>query len=88
MAEEIKKPSPYITQEEALLLFQSILQNYSGIFRVQSGLLQTIKLRYVNLAADPAGPNEVGDTACVGGKLKICTVAGSPGTWVICGTQT
>lgn len=87
MPEDIKKPVQYITQEEALMLFQSILQNYSGIFRVQSGLLQTIKLRYVNLSADPAGPNEVGDTAVVGGKLKVCTVAGSPGTWVVAGTQ-
>lgn len=87
MAEDIKQPPPYITQEEALLLFQSILQNYSGVFRVQSGLLQTVKLRYVNLSADPSGPNEVGDTAIVGGKLKLCTVAGSPGTWVVVGTQ-
>lgn len=87
MADEIKQPSPYITREEALMLFQSILQNYSGIFRIQSGLLQTIKLRYVNLASDPAGPNEVGDTAVVGGKLKICVTAGSPGSWVSVGTQ-
>ena len=42
----------------------------------------------VNLAANPAGPSEVGDLCCVLTKLKICTVAGTPGTWVIVGTQT
>jgi hypothetical protein len=85
MPEDIKKPSPYITSEEALMLFQSILQNYSGVFRVQSGLLQTIKLRLVNLSADPVA-GEVGDLVCVGGKLKICT-ATTP-TWTVVGTQT
>lgn len=85
MAEDIKQPSPYITTEEALLLFSSILQNYSGIFRVQSGLLQSIKLRLVNLGSDPTA-GEVGDLVVVGGKLKICTET-TP-TWVVVGTQT
>lgn len=39
------------------------------------------------LAADPPGPNSVGDfyySSAVGG-LRVCTVAGSPGTFVTAG---
>jgi hypothetical protein len=40
------------------------------------------------LAAAPAGPNKVGEVyVATGGVAKICTVAGSPGTWVSVGTQ-
>lgn len=40
-------------------------------------------------ASAPAGPNAVGDIyVATGGVLKICTVAGSPGTWVSVGAQT
>lgn len=84
MSEDIKKPVQYITTDEALQLFQSILQNYSGIFRIQSGKLQSIRINLVNLSADPT-IGEVGDLVVVGGKLKICT-ATTP-TWVIVGTQ-
>lgn len=39
--------------------------------------------------AEPTGPNAVGDMyVTTAGVLKICTVAGSPGTWVSVGTQT
>jgi hypothetical protein len=39
-------------------------------------------------AAAPAGPNAVGEVyVATGGVLKICTVAGSPGTWVSVGAQ-
>ena len=85
--EDIKKKPEYITQEEAIALINALLTNYSGIFRVQSGLLSTIKLRLVNLGADPSGPSEVGDLVCVGGKVKVCTTAGNPGTFTIVGTQ-
>jgi len=75
----------FIRQSEVIALISAMLTNYSGIFRVQSGLLQTIKLRLVNLSADPTS-GEVGDVVCVGGKVKICT-ATTP-TWTIVGTQT
>jgi hypothetical protein len=48
----------------------------------------TLRLGSV-LAAAPAGPNVVGELyVATGGVLKICTVAGSPGTWVSVGAQT
>lgn len=38
--------------------------------------------------AEPTGPNVVGDMyVTTAGVLKICTVAGSPGTWVSVGAQ-
>lgn len=40
-----------------------------------------------NLASNPAGPSSVGDMCVVSGKLKICSVAGTPGTWVVVGSQ-
>jgi hypothetical protein len=41
-----------------------------------------------NRISDPTGPAEIGDLVCVGGKLKICTANGTPGTWTVVGTQT
>jgi hypothetical protein len=40
-------------------------------------------------ASPPAGPNVVGELyVATGGVVKVCTVAGSPGTWVSVGAQT
>ena len=40
-------------------------------------------------ASAPAGPNAVGEVyVATGGVVKVCTVAGSPGTWVSVGAQT
>lgn len=75
---------PVVKQSEVIALINAALTNYSGIFRVQSGLLQTIRLRLVNLGADPT-TGEIGDVVCVGGKVKVCT-ATTP-TWTIVGTQ-
>jgi len=36
----------------------------------------------------PSGLAEIGDLSVVGGILKICTAAGTPGTWTTVGTQT
>lgn len=89
MKDELKQnDDPYIRQSEALALFNAILTNYSGVFRIQSGYLQTIRLRLVNLSADPT-TGEVGDMVNVGGKVKTCTVASQTApTWVVVGTQT
>lgn len=43
---------------------------------------------YYNRSADPTGAAEVGDTCVVNGLLKICTVAGTPGTFTVVGAQT
>ena len=46
-------------------------------------------LRIVPQDTQPSGPNLVGDIyVTTAGLLKICTVAGTPGTWVSVGTQT
>lgn len=40
------------------------------------------------LAAPPAGPNAVGELYVTdAGVLRVCTAAGSPGTWVSVGSQ-
>lgn len=87
MAETTVQPGtddPVIKRSEAIQLFNAILTNFSGVFRVQSGKLQTLRLSLVNLSADPTS-GEIGDLVVVGGKLKVCT-ATTP-TWTIVGTQ-
>lgn len=58
------------------------LRASGGVLVMQLGsALKLPKLRLDNLGANPAGPNVVGDLAVVSGVLKICTAAGTPGTW-------
>lgn len=50
---------------------------------------QTIgDMHLYNRDSDPSGAARIGDLAVVSGKLKICTVAGTPGTWTVVGAQT
>ena len=50
---------------------------------------QTIAdMHLYNRTNNPSGAAEIGDLCVVGGKHSICTIAGTPGTWVICGDQT
>ena len=42
---------------------------------------------YYNRSATPTGPAQVGDTAVRQSKLLICTSPGTPGTWVVVGSQ-
>jgi hypothetical protein len=56
----------------------------------EAGALNLAKgtLKLPVLAAHPAGPNAVGEVyVFTGGVVRVCTVAGSPGTWVNVGTQ-
>ena len=41
-----------------------------------------------NRSSNPTGTALIGDLCVVGGKLKICTSAGTPGTWTVVGAQT
>jgi len=50
---------------------------------------QTIAdMHLYNRSATPSGIAEIADKCVVGGKDMTCTVAGTPGTWVVTGDQT
>jgi len=50
---------------------------------------QTIAdMHLYNRTNTPSGAAEIGDLCVVGGKHHSCTVAGTPGTWVVTGDQT
>ena len=53
-----------------------------------AGASDVASMRLYNRGDDPGGAAEIGDLAVVSGKLKICTGAGTPGTWTTVGTQT
>jgi len=42
---------------------------------------------YFNRSVTPSGAASVGDECCVTGKKYVCTVAGTPGTWTVVGSQ-
>ena len=42
---------------------------------------------YISRNSDPTGAAEIGDVCVVSGKMKICTSAGTPGTWTVVGAQ-
>lgn len=55
---------------------------------VCTGTAAAAPLRVATMAAAPTGPNVVGDLyMTTAGVLKVCTVAGSPGTFVSVGAQ-
>jgi len=62
--------------------------NFKGWRLDNGGIIDAEVISMVNLTSLPGGPSEVGDMCVHSGKLKICTVAGTPGTWTIVGTQT
>lgn len=53
-----------------------------------AGASDVASIRLYNRSDNPGGKAEVGDLAVVNGKLKICTGAGTPGTWTVVGAQT
>lgn len=67
------------------------LTNTAGRFSVSGDTTSPAlpAFRIVPQDTEPTGPNLVGDLYINSGdaKLYICTVAGSPGTWVVVGTQ-
>ena len=55
-------------------------------FRIESE--QSVgDFHYFNRQNDPSGAAEIGDTCVVQGDHKTCTVAGTPGTWTVTGSQ-
>lgn len=50
--------------------------------------LQCGKLRLRSIATMPTTGDVVGDMVVHNGVVKVCTVAGSPGTWAVVGSQT
>lgn len=67
---------------------RNYVNNSKGWRMDANGGVEVEVIGFINLGSLPAGPSEVGDLCVHSGKLKICTVAGTPGTWVVCGTQT
>jgi hypothetical protein len=68
----------------------------AGDFRTSSGTGRCVTIAgnstlaplNMSITTQPSGPNSVGDMyMAAGGVLKVCTVAGSPGTWVSVGAQ-
>jgi len=53
-----------------------------------AGASDVASIRLYNRSDDPGGAAEIGDLCVVSGKLKICTGAGTPGTWTVVGAQT
>lgn len=54
-----------------------------------TGSAAAAPLALTPMASAPTGPNTVGSLyMTTAGVLKVCTVAGSPGTWVSVGGQT
>ncbi len=59
----------------------SALQDFNKYSRFK------VRLQVPTLTANPT-VGAVGDVVCVGGKLKVCTVASATApTWTVCGTQ-
>ena len=63
--------------------------NGDGTVLVIDGV-STVKapLKMTSMAENPTGAHVIGEYATVTGVLKICTAAGTPGTWTVVGTQT
>ena len=58
------------------------LYNFNNGIPIDISLEQTVAdMHMVNRASNPSGAARVGDLAVVSGALKICTAAGTPGTW-------
>jgi hypothetical protein len=50
--------------------------------------LKLADIHLINRTVAPNGPAEIGDICCVDAKLMICTTNGTPGVWVLVGSQT
>ena len=66
----------------------AIATAFSGVTLTATGTSALAPL-LITPGAQPSGPNVVGQVyMTTAGVMKVCTVAGSPGTWVSVGSQT
>ncbi len=88
--QSIPKPSQQgLTEEEIRNLVDSMLQNYQNSIRILSGKLFVNSIQLTDFSATPTtGSYQRGTLISVLGELYICTVSGTPGTWVQVGLQT
>jgi hypothetical protein len=76
------------TSATAAAITATAAANYGLVVQGDTTSPAKAAFRIVPQDAQPSGPNAVGDLyVSTAGKLNICTVAGSPGTWVVVGTQ-
>ncbi len=70
------------------LFFAAVASAFPGVKLVATGT-SAICPMLITPSAAPTGPNVVGDLyMTTAGVLKVCTVAGTPGTFVSVGAQT
>jgi hypothetical protein len=83
-------PSPGGTDDwgaSLTALLQALAANQTSVQVVATGTAAIAPLK-LTPSAEPTGPNVVGQLySTTAGVLKICTVAGTPGTWVSVGGQ-
>lgn len=65
----------------------SIKVPFAVLKEPNAGAADVADIRLYNRSDDPGGKAEIGDVCCVGGVLKICTSAGTPGIWQKVGLQ-
>lgn len=71
----------------AWILNSTIKVPFAVLKEPNAGASDVADLRLYNRTDDPGGSAEIGDLCVVNGKLKICTSAGTPGTWTVVGAQ-
>lgn len=84
-----RKKEEYMTYDQVVEILDSFLQNYGRSIRISSGKLIAPAVQLQDRGAVPTqGTWQRGTVINVLGELYICTVTGTPGTWVVVGTQT
>lgn len=78
-----------MTYDQVVEILDSFLQNYGHSIRISSGKLIAPAIQLQDRGAVPTqGTWQRGTVIGVLGVAYICTVTGTPGTWVKIGTQT
>lgn len=84
-----EKKEQYVTYDQVVEILDSFLQNYGRSIRIGSGKLIAPAIQLQDRGAVPTtGTWQRGTIIGVLGVAYICTVTGTPGSWVKIGTQT